>query len=81
MNIQVKDKVGLPVEVVMYVVKSLLENRRPKDESFNYGFETHGVFGLINIPLPYPIQVKQSKLRKTAKSPIHIVIERHLHIF
>lgn len=78
MNVQIKDNVGLPIETVLYVVRSLIENRPPKEGSFDYGFETHGAFGiLLNIKLPYPIQVSQYNKRKTKKSPIIITIDRH----
>lgn len=78
MNITIKDYVGFSFEDNIKLVNSLIKNRQPKDGSFNYGFETHGVFGItLSITLNYPIQVYQSNKRKSNKSPIIITIEKH----
>ena len=80
MNIQIKDLVGLSAEYNLKLVRSLLDNRKPKEGSFDYGFETHGAIGIvIGIKLDYPLQVYQSNKRKTDKSPIIITIEKHTH--
>ena len=78
MNIQIKDFVGLSAEDNLKLVRSLLDNRKPKEGSFDYGFETHGAIGVvIGIKLNHPLQVYQSNKRKTDKSPIIITIEKH----
>lgn len=81
MNIQIKDEVGLSATEVSVLVRSLLEKRQPKDGSFDYGLETHGMFEMfgitLGISLPHPIQVFQSNKRKSDKSPIIITINRH----
>jgi hypothetical protein len=82
MNITVKDFVGLSAEDNLKLLRSLLDNRKPKEGSFDYGFETHGVFELIsNLHLDYPIQVYQSNKRKSDKSPIVVTIEKHKMLF
>lgn len=81
MNIQIKDRVGFTAVQNMMLMTSLLSNRKPKEGDFNYGFETHGVFGTqFNLELPFPIQVFQSNKRTSEKSPIQITIERHYPI-
>lgn len=81
MNIQVKDKIGLSDVDVLALVQSLLRNRPPKDGSFDYGLETHGAMG-ISLGCPSePIQVYQQNKRTSIKSPIIIVIEKHIRIF
>lgn len=81
MTIMIKDSVGLNEESTLILVKSLLENRKPKEGSFNYGFETHGAIGInFNYNLDFPIQVFQSNKRKSAKDRIAITIERHYPI-
>lgn len=80
MNIVIKDKVGFNNKDVLSLVDSLFKNRSPKEGSFDYGLETHGVFGVTLISgkiLNYPIHVVQTNKRSSHKSPIHIVIERH----
>jgi hypothetical protein len=78
MNIQVKDNIGFPIEDTIKLVDSLLRERKPKDGSFNYGLETHGMFGFaLSIKLDYPIQVYQTNKRTSNKSPIVITISRH----
>lgn len=78
MNIKITDKIGLPFETVAQLTNSLIKNRPPKEGSFDYGFETHGAIGLyLGKRLEFPIQVQQTNKRKSDKSPIHIVIERH----
>ena len=78
MNIQIKDLIGFAAEDNLKLVKSLLENRKPKKDSFDYGFETHGAIGLVmGIKLPHPIQVWQTNKRKNDKSTISITIEKH----
>ena len=80
MNIQIKDFIGFTAEDNLKLVRSLLNNRQPKEGGFDYGFETHGVIGLvigIGTKLDYPIQVYQSNKRKTNKSPLVVTIERH----
>jgi len=82
MNIQIKDSVGFSVEDCFKIAKSLLENRPPKKNSFDYGFETHGVFGLVTgLSLTFPIQAQQINKRKSEKSPIVIEIKRHYPLF
>lgn len=79
MNIQIKDNVGLQPDQIIALVKSLLSNRKPKENSFNYGLESHGAIGLfIGFRLDYPIQVRQSNKRTSDKSPIVITIEKHI---
>lgn len=80
MNITIKDKVGLNEYHVTQLAISLLTNRKPKEGSFDYGLETHGAIGLTMLDLGYPIQVKQVNKRTSNKSPIHIVIEKHVRI-
>ena len=81
MNIQVKDKIGLSEINVLALVQSLLRNRAPKDGEFDYGFETHGSMG-ISLGCPSePIQVYQQNKRSSIKSPIIIVIEKHIKAF
>lgn len=81
MNIQVKDKIGLSDVDVLALVQSLLRNRPPKDGSFDYGLETHGAIG-ISLGCPSePIQVYQQNKRTSIKSPIIIVIEKHIKAF
>ncbi|NML69999.1 hypothetical protein HHL23_09320 [Chryseobacterium sp. RP-3-3] len=81
MNLTIKDTVGLNEESVLILVNSLLQNRKPKDNSFDYGFETHGAIGLqVNYNQDYPIQVFQSNKRKSLKDRIEIKIERHYPI-
>lgn len=78
MNITIKDLIGLSAEDNLKLVRSLLENRKPKEGSFDYGFETHGAIGIVvGIKLTHPIQVYQSNKRKSDKSPIVITIEKH----
>lgn len=81
MNIQVKDKIGLSDVDVLALVQSLLRNRPPKDGSFDYGLETHGAIGVSIGVTGAPIQVYQHNKRISSKSPIVIVIERHIRIF
>lgn len=81
MNIQVKDKVGLSEIDVLALVQSLLRNRHPKDGSFDYGFETHGAMGISIGDTGVPIQVYQQNKRSSIKSPIIIVIEKHIKAF
>ena len=82
MNITVKDLIGLSVEDNLKLVRSLLENRKPKEGSFDYGFETHGAIGIVwGVKLPHAIQVYQSNKRKSDKSPIVITIEKHTPLF
>jgi hypothetical protein len=78
MKITIIDKVGFSAKTNLNLVSSLLENRKPREGSFNYKLETHGAIDTtFGIDLPYPIQVYQSNKRKTDKSPIVITIERH----
>lgn len=78
MTIMIKDSVGIDEKSVLLLAMSLLENRPPKENSFDYGFESHGAIGLtINYSLPFPIQVWQTNKRKSAKDRIAITIERH----
>lgn len=78
MTIMIKDSVGLNEESTMMLINSLLQNRKPKENSFDYGLETHGAIGVnFNYNLDYPIQVFQSNKRKSAKDRIAITIERH----
>lgn len=82
MNIQIKDSVGFSAEDSLKLVRSLLDNRKPKEGSFDYGLETHGAIGItMGLFLQHPIQVYQSNKRKSDKSPIVIVIEKHTPIF
>lgn len=82
MNITIKDSVGFPAEDVLKLVRSLLDNRKPKEGSFDYGLETHGAMGIVvGIKLNFPIQVRQTNIRKTCKSPIVISIEKHTPLF
>lgn len=81
MNIQVKDKIGLSEIDVLALVQSLLRKRPPKDGSFDYGLETHGAIGVSLGDTVMPIQVYQQNKRKSSKSPIIIVIEKHIRIF
>ena len=80
MNITIKDKVGLDEDLVFQLSLSLLTNRKPKEGSFDYGLETHGAICLTMLDLEYPIQVWQVNKRTSNKSPIHIVIEKHVRI-
>jgi hypothetical protein len=80
MKIQIKDEVGLNEKICLQLATSLIENRQPKEGSFDYGLETFGVFGIPNFTLDYPIQVSQTNKRKTGKSPIVITIKRHYPI-
>lgn len=75
MKIAIDCKVDLSESNCLSLVSSLLNNRKPKAGSFNYGIETHGV--LSGSPVDYPIHVLQTNDRKTNKSPIHIRIEKH----
>ena len=82
MNITIKDLVGLSEEDNLKLVRSLLDNRKPKEGSYDYGFETHGALGIVvGVKLPYPIQVWQTNKRKSAKSPIMITIKQHTPLF
>lgn len=81
MNVQVKDKMGLSETDVLALVQSLLRNRPPKDGSFDYGFETHGAIGVSIGYTGMPIQVYQQNKRSSSKSPIIIVIEKHIKVF
>lgn len=81
MNIQVKDKIGLSEIDVLALVQSLLRNRPPKDGGFDYGLETHGAIGVSIGVTGAPIQVYQQNKRTSIKSPIIIVIEKHIRIF
>ena len=81
MNIKITDKIGLNEESVLMLVNSLLQNRKPKPNSFDYGFETHGAIGInFNYNLDFPIQGHQTNKRSNAKSVIAITIERHYPI-
>lgn len=81
MNIQVKDLVGLPAQDIVNLMGSFLQNRKPTEGDFDYGLETHGVFGIVTgIKLQHPIEVKQVNKRLSERSPIHIVISRHYPI-
>ena len=78
MNITIKDLVGLSMDDNLNLVRSLMDNRKPKNDSFDYGFETHGSIGAaFGIELKHPIQVYQSNKRKSNKSPVVITIEKH----
>ena len=78
MNIQIKDLVGFSADDTMKIVRSLMDNRKPKEGSFDYGLETHGAIGIVfGLKLDYPIQARQTNKRKSDKSPIIITIERH----
>ena len=82
MNITVRDLIGLSAEDNLKLVRSLLENRKPKEGSFDYGFETHGAVGIVDgIKLPHPIQVCQTNKRKSNKSPIVITLKKHTPLF
>jgi len=82
MKIQINDRVGLNVHDTLKLVRSLIDNRPPTEErNFDYGFETHGIFGITLMKLPYPIQVRQTNKRKSNSSPIVISIEKHTPIF
>jgi len=82
MNIQIKDLVGLPADVIISLVSGLMRNRPPKEGSFDYGFETHGAIGItFNYPLKFPIQVYQSNKRKNDNIKIMITIEKHTPFF
>ncbi len=81
MNIKITDKIGFKEKEVLYLVESLFDNRKPKEGSFDYGFETHGVVGIMLFDLKYPIQVYQTNKRKNEASKIEIVIERHTPIY
>lgn len=81
MNIQIKDRIGLDEGEVLALIRSLLRNRPPKDGGFDYGFETHGAIGVSIGDTGAPIQVYQHNKRISSKSPIVIVIERHIRIF
>ena len=82
MNIQVKDLVGLSAEDTIKFVSSLMDNRKPKEGSFDYGLETHGMFEFaLGAKLEYPIQVNQINKRKSSKSPIVIEIKKHIPLF
>lgn len=78
MKIVIDCKVDITEDVCIKLVESLLENRKPKYGSFNYGLESHGV--LDNSPVDFPIHVIQTNNRKSGKSPIHLKIERHKSI-
>lgn len=81
MNITIKDNIGLSAEDNLKLVRSLLDKRKPKEGNFNYGFETHGAIGITGgVILPHAIQVYQSNKRKSNKSPIVIIIEKHTPI-
>ena len=81
MNITIKDKVGLNEQSVLELAISLLKNRQPKPNSFDYGFETHGAIGInFNNNLKIPVQVHQTNKRANEKSIIAITIERHYPI-
>jgi hypothetical protein len=81
MTIMIKDSVGLNEESVLLLAQSLLQNRKPLDGSFDYRLETHGAIGInFNYNLDFPIQVKQTNKRKSAKDRIAITIERHYPI-
>lgn len=78
MNITIKDKIGLSAADNLRLVRSLLDNRKPKEGCFDYGFETHyAVGGIFGDNIPHPIQVYQSNKRKSNESPIIITIEKH----
>jgi hypothetical protein len=82
MNITVKDLIGLSAEDNLKLVRSLLENRKLKEGSFDYGFEIHGAIGIVfGIKLTHPIQVWQTNKRKSNKCPIVITIEKHTALF
>lgn len=79
MKVTINDSVGFSESEVLKLAISLIENRPPKDGSFNFGLESHGTFGItVGINLPYPVVVRQSNKRKTAKSPIIIQIEKDM---
>lgn len=85
MTIKITDKIGISEELTLLLVQRLINNRRPKEGSYDYGLETHGLFdnifdmdGINRIKSP--IQVWQSNKRKSSKSPIEITIEKHTPI-
>lgn len=82
MTIKIIDRVGIDEVNSLILAQSLIKNRPPKLGSFDYGLETHGVFGLnLGVELNHPIQVCQTNKRKSASSPIEITIEKHTPIF
>ena len=82
MNIKIIDRIGLEERTILQLVSSLMNNRKPKEGSFDYGFGTHGAIGISLIhDFKNPIQVWQSNKGKSAKSPIEITIEKHTPIF
>lgn len=82
MNIKIIDRIGLDERTVLQLVSSLMNNRRPKEGCFDYGFETHGAIGISFLnSIKNPIQVHQTNKRKSAKSPIEITIEKHMPLF
>ncbi len=81
MNIQINDSIGFSEEDTIKLVTSLFQNRKPKEGSFDYGFESFGAMGIVvGIQLKHPIQVYQTNKRKSNKSSIKIKIERHYPI-
>lgn len=81
MNIKIIDKVGFSESEVFELAQSLFKNRPPKENNFDYGFETHGAVGLKFMSnLEFPIQVYQTNKRLSDKSPIYITIEKHTRI-
>ena len=78
MKIKIDCKVDLPEDVCLDLAKNLLKERKPKDGSYDYGLITYGVFELTN--LKHPIHVMQTNKRLSDKSPIHILIEKHVSL-
>lgn len=79
MKITITDKVGLDAETVLSMAASLIKNRAPQVGEVDYGLESHGYWGGIDVR--YPVVCVQEGRRATSKSPIHIVIKPHIPLF
>ena len=74
MKISINCNLKINEEECLRLALSLIKNRPPKAGSYDYGFETHGVFDWNT---PHPVQVYQTNKRCSNKSPICILIEKH----
>lgn len=74
MKIKIECNLAGSEEKWLQLALSLIKNRPPKEGSFDYGLETHGV---LDWNTSYPIQVYQTNKRLSDKSPICIRIEKH----